>query len=83
MGLGPMFSGVATKQRPLFGHASEIPRCYFRVWKLSVKSEFRGADFEVGNNNQIIRENNDHSLLELRALQEFRIYVICRTSFSC
>ena len=40
----------------------------------SAKSELRvnSADFEVGENDQIISENNGHSFLELRALRELK-----------
>ena len=49
---------------------------YCRAKKFSGNSEVRvnSADFEVRENDKIIRENNDHSLLEFRALKEFRIF---------
>ena len=50
--------GMTTKQPLLLGYACEIPRGYCRTRKLGTKSELRvnSADFEVGENDQIIRE---------------------------
>ena len=71
MGSAPTFFGIATKQRLLLGYACEIPRYYCRVRKFSTKSVLtvNSADFEVGENDQLIRgKQRPHSFSELRAL---------------
>ena len=49
---------IATEQRLLLRYACEIPLCYCRMRKFSAKSGLRvnSADFEVRENDQIIRD---------------------------
>ena len=57
MGLVPTFYGEATKQWIFLGYACKIPCCCCCVRKFSARSELRvnSADFEVGENDHIIR----------------------------
>ena len=57
-GVGSHVFGITTKQRLLLWYTCEIPRCYCQARKLSANSELRvnSADFEEGENDQIIRE---------------------------
>ena len=70
MGLVPMFFEIATKQQLLLGYVCEIPRCYCRKKKFSAKSDFRvnSADFEVGENEKIIREKQKPLVLKVQSL---------------
>ena len=74
MGLVPTVFGIATKQRLLLGHACEIPRCYCPVINFSSRSELRvnSADFEVGENDQIIRKITTIRLKAYRSLEYSR-----------
>ena len=56
----------------LLGYACEIPRDYCRAKNFSAKSDLRvnSADFEVGKDNQIIREKQRPLIINAKILDD-------------